>query len=184
MDLDLSKQFEEEIKLFIFQVLMTELEILQMISEKNSAWLSDNVGVVLAISLSLSSYGLPHHVESIPQYLLPTPLHPDSRADFKKVIYIYLLTLRKLFQKNSYIFLKVNKVKGRRKHKKSAAEKIKSAPIDELQIPEINWSLSESDFSDSENSRLHQSRRNERKIRLSALSLLLYVVKVSDEALI
>lgn len=39
--------------------------------------------------------------------------------------------------------------------------------------------MSESDFSDSESSRAHQLRKSERKIRLSALSLLLHIVKVS-----
>ncbi|XP_065212795.1 HEAT repeat-containing protein 6 [Planococcus citri] len=135
------------------EVLLALLEILQMICERNNSWLSDNVGVILGVSLALSSFGLPHHVCQIPRYILPTPLLPESKSDVKKS----------------------NKVKNRRKPKKSAAEKIKSAPVDE--IPEINWSLSESDFSDSENSRAHQQRKSERKIRLSALSLLLYVIK-------
>lgn len=67
--------------------MLTELEIFQMLCEKSHTWLSDNIGVVLGVTLGLSSYGLPHHAQSIPHHILPTPLHPDSKSDVKKVTY-------------------------------------------------------------------------------------------------
>lgn len=68
------------------QIILEQLEILTALSEKNVSWLSDNLGVVLGISLSVASYGLPHHIDSVPRYLLPTSLlFPDSKPNTNKV---------------------------------------------------------------------------------------------------
>jgi hypothetical protein len=160
---------------------------LTTLSEKNVSWLSDNLGVVLGISLSIASYGLPHHIDSIPQYLLPTSLlFPDSKptttskVSVERTRTILFVTCKRLTFADSFQQLNT-KNKSRRKQKKNSSNKIKATPLDDiLVVPDINWSqTSESDFSDSEAGRIAFLTKTERKIRLGALSLLLHLVKVS-----
>lgn len=71
---------------YIFQVILVQLEIISAISEKSISWLCDNLGIILGLSLFFASYGLPHHTQSVLQYLLPTPfLFSDNKSDTGKV---------------------------------------------------------------------------------------------------
>lgn len=70
---------------FLFQIILAELEILTLISEKNTTWLSENIGVILGVCLCFASYGLSHHTESVPQYMLPTPLLNENQGDRSSV---------------------------------------------------------------------------------------------------
>lgn len=82
---------------------------------------------------------------------------------------------------NPIFRLQGNKSKKKRKQKKNLEQKIQSTPLDDIIVPELNWSqTSESDFSDSEMGRLASLKKFERKIRLHSISLLLFIVKVPE----
>lgn len=90
---------------------------------------------------------------------------------------IHSLKICKLI--NRIFHLQGNKSKKKRKQKKNLEHKIQSTPLDDIIVPELNWSqTSESDFSDSEMGRLALLMKSERKIRLHSMSLLLFIVKV------
>ncbi|XKL60803.1 hypothetical protein PGB90_007860 [Kerria lacca] len=157
--IQMNLNFESSVK---SKIILLQIEILLVLSERSPSWLLDNIGVILGICLSFASYGLPHHIESIPLYLLPTPLlYSDNKSNIPKLN---------------------KKSKNRRKQKKNVTEKIKLAPLDDHVIQDINWSqTSESDFSDSEMGRSAFLKKSERKIRLSSLSLLLHIVKTINK---
>lgn len=54
--------------------------------------------------------------------------------------------------------------------------------MEEPILPELYWCpTSESDYSDTENGRNCMLRKSEKKVRIAALSLLLYVVRVCSD---
>uniref|UniRef100_A0A1B6CV30 HEAT repeat-containing protein 6 n=2 Tax=Clastoptera arizonana TaxID=38151 RepID=A0A1B6CV30_9HEMI len=145
------------------QILKCSVEALQTLCTSCPEWLSKHLGEVLGVSMAYIHFGLANWRSKTVEKLLPSPgaqwepvANPVVKTHLKK---------RKLFKL---------------KDTDEVPEEKSTSHLIPFDLNSMKWTTSDSDMSDSDDGKASRLRRNQAKLRLAAVNLLLLVAKIIE----